>query len=277
MEIIDHNIKVFLKVAEAGSITKAAKELYISQPAVSKAIGKLEEEFGVQLFIRDRRSGLQLTEKARRILPVITRLLENEKELARVIGEQQRIRVAAMPIITTAVLSKVLPVFRDSFPDVTVEIIEGEADEINAAVRNGQADIGISIPPFEGLESELLLRDRMVAIYSGEKLTEVDLETDNIPLVMCSIGHEVVLNHIAKSLEQKNHIVVRNSETVISLVKNGNGIGIISEYVLLASDHKLSFCSVKPDISFDYVMIAPSFKKLPQHTRKFAELIKEKI
>lgn len=277
MEIIDHNIKVFLKVAEAGSITKAAKELYISQPAVSKAIGKLEEEFGVQLFIRDRRSGLQLTEKARRILPVITRLLENEKELARVIGEQQRIRVAAMPIITTAVLSKVLPVFRDSFPDVTVEIIEGEADEINAAVRNGQADIGISIPPFEGLESELLLRDRMVAIYSGEKLTEVDLETDNIPLVMCSIGHEVVSNHIAKSLEQKNHIVVRNSETVISLVKNGNGIGIISEYVLLASDHKLSFCSVKPDISFDYVMIAPSFKKLPQHTRKFAELIKEKI
>ena len=52
--------KIFYEVAKAGNISKAAKELYISQPAISKAISKLEESLGIKLFSRNSR-GVQLT------------------------------------------------------------------------------------------------------------------------------------------------------------------------------------------------------------------------
>ena len=52
--------KIFYEVAKAGNISKAAKELYISQPAISKAISKLEDSLGLSLFTRSSR-GVQLT------------------------------------------------------------------------------------------------------------------------------------------------------------------------------------------------------------------------
>lgn len=277
MEIINRNIKIFLKVVETGSITKAAKELYISQPAVSKAVAKLEEELGSVLFSRDRRNGLQLTETGRSILPTLSKLVETEKELVKLVGTTDKIRVATMPIITSAAISKVLPLFKKQYPEVSVELIEDGAEEINRMVSSGEADIGISIPPFEDLEAELLIKDRMVAIYTGEERTEVDLETSDKPLILCSIGHEVVSKCMEGSFEQQNCIVVRNSETVISLVQNGNGVGVISEYVLSKSDNTLNSCAVMPQISFDYVLVTKSFKKLSQPARELAELIKEQI
>ena len=56
--------KIFYEVAKAGNISKAAKELFISQPAISKSISKLEDGLGVTLFVRSSR-GVQLTEEGR--------------------------------------------------------------------------------------------------------------------------------------------------------------------------------------------------------------------
>ncbi|MCD7811294.1 MAG: LysR family transcriptional regulator [Ruminococcus sp.] len=60
--MINNNLKVFVKVAENLSITETAKELYISQPAVSNAIKNLEKELSLKLFHRDKRVGLHLTD-----------------------------------------------------------------------------------------------------------------------------------------------------------------------------------------------------------------------
>lgn len=62
MVIISNNLRIFLRVAEKGNITKIAGELYVSQPAVSKAIKNLEEKLQLKLFHRDKHRGLILTD-----------------------------------------------------------------------------------------------------------------------------------------------------------------------------------------------------------------------
>lgn len=66
--MLNHNLETFIKVAEHGSITQAAKTLYITQPAVSNAISKLETDLKVKLFFRDKRNGLILTDVGQKIL-----------------------------------------------------------------------------------------------------------------------------------------------------------------------------------------------------------------
>ena len=74
--MLNRNLELFIKVAEYGSITKAAKALYITQPAISNALAKLEGELGVKLFFRDKRNGLLLTEVGKQIL-LLSRQMED--------------------------------------------------------------------------------------------------------------------------------------------------------------------------------------------------------
>ena len=68
MILLNHNLRIFIRVAEKGSITEAANELYISQPAVSKAIKILEDELNLKLFHRNKRKGLILTDIGHEII-----------------------------------------------------------------------------------------------------------------------------------------------------------------------------------------------------------------
>ena len=62
MIMLNNNLHIFITAAQTGSLTEAAKKLYVSQPEVSQAIKKLEEELNVNLFIRNKISNLILTD-----------------------------------------------------------------------------------------------------------------------------------------------------------------------------------------------------------------------
>ena len=66
--MISHSLRIFLKVAENNSVTVTANELFISQPAISKAIKILEQRLNIKLFHRDKRRGLILTDAGEKIL-----------------------------------------------------------------------------------------------------------------------------------------------------------------------------------------------------------------
>ena len=81
MIMLNNNLHIFIIAAETGSLTETAKKLYISQPAVSQAIRKLEEELNVKLFIRNKRSSLVLTDVGREILTLANQMYELENRL----------------------------------------------------------------------------------------------------------------------------------------------------------------------------------------------------
>ena len=118
--------KIFYEVAKAGNISKAAKELYISQPAISKAISKLEDSLGLSLFTRSSR-GVQLTsegeilfEHAKEAFDTLSR---GEQELKRIqefdIGH---LRIGVSNTLCKYVLLPYLKTFIDQYPHMKVTI-----------------------------------------------------------------------------------------------------------------------------------------------------------
>ena len=80
--MLNRNLEIFLRVAEYGSITRAAKTLYITQPAASNAISKLEAELNVKLFFRDKRNGLILTDVGQKILLLAKQMEDLDNRIA---------------------------------------------------------------------------------------------------------------------------------------------------------------------------------------------------
>lgn len=75
-----NKLKIFINVADAASITRAAEALHITQPAVSKAVKKLEDDLGVPLFFRDKRNGFALTDTGEHILGFARQMMLMEEK-----------------------------------------------------------------------------------------------------------------------------------------------------------------------------------------------------
>ena len=121
--MMSYGLKVFLSVAERGSVTDTANELFVTQPAVSKAIKSLEDKLSLKLFHRDKRKGLTLTDAGRKIFLLARQMRDLEERIYRTAFHENNclggtLRVASVPIATTLIVSKVLRRYREKFPAV---------------------------------------------------------------------------------------------------------------------------------------------------------------
>ena len=143
--------KIFYEVAKAGNISKAAKELYISQPAISKAISKLEDSIGIPLFTRSSR-GVQLTaegqvlfEYAKEAFEALTR---GEQELKRIqefdIGH---LRIGVSNTLCKYVLLPYLKTFIDQYPHMRISIEGQSTAQTIAGLEQHKLDLGLIAEP----------------------------------------------------------------------------------------------------------------------------------
>ena len=140
--------KVFYVVAKYKSITKAAEELYISQPAVSHAIKQLETELGGKLFNRVSR-GMELTETGGRqmfetVSKVMAMLGDAEKNFSnmKTLATGQ-VNIAAADNVINCFLLDDVKKFKDLYPDVSLKFFNGTSKECAQLVKSGKADVGL--------------------------------------------------------------------------------------------------------------------------------------
>lgn len=141
------NYSYFLQIADCKSISRAAESLYISQPALTKYLRKLEEELGVQLFER-RQGTLKITDAGQYFYEYVTRSLEDERVLRAKIAE---IRTAGRATITigmplwrsSVTLPDFLPLFFERHPFISVRLFEGSASKLENALMNDTVDFCI--------------------------------------------------------------------------------------------------------------------------------------
>lgn len=270
MIMLNHNLRIFLNVAEKGSITDTANELFISQPAVSKAIKIIEDELNLKLFFRDKRRGLILTDAGHEILLLARQMADTENRIYQAAFRANnfiggKVKVASIPILTSVILAPVFCEFRKKYPYVTLELLESGSMDIRRAVEEHQVDFALTAAPFGGLDYQVLMKDRMIAASKDplphEETVNLNLEPERF--IFCRAGHETAMEMLkARKVNISSSFIVQQADTVLSLAETRNGIGVISELVLDHTPNDLYRYPVDPVIEYDIGLIAGDLNDL---------------
>lgn len=235
--------RVFYIVAKVKSISGAAKELYISQPAVSRSIKQLEEKLCKQLFLRTPR-GMQMTREGELLFKYIEQaynlisIAENKFiELQHIVNGEVRFGVS------TAVFSSYLlpniKVFHDNYPNVKINIKNKSTYEIIDFLIKGELDFGIVDLPIEecgefNIKEMWTVQDCFVCNEKYKFLLKKPIhlkELENYPILLreknrnTRIYIDKVLEHydvnIVPELEMTGH------DAMVEFIKMGFGIGCV--------------------------------------------------
>lgn len=235
--------RVFYIVAKVKSISSAAKELYISQPAVSRSIKQLEEKLGKQLFFRTPR-GMQLTHEGELLFKYIGQaynlisIAENKfTELQNIINGE--VRVGVSTTVFTSYLLPFIKVFHDNYPNVKINIKNKSTYEIVDLLKKSELDFGIVDLPIKkytefNIKEMWTVQDCFVCNEKYKFLLEKPIplkELENYPILLreknrnTRIYIDKVFQHygvnIVPELEMTGH------HAMIEFIKMGFGIGCV--------------------------------------------------
>ena len=197
--ITDFRLRVFRTAAEKLSFTRAASELFITQPAVTKHVGELERQLGVALFLR-RGGTISLTPEGERLLGYARRILSLYGELNEAFAPDGavpggEIALGASTTLSQYVLPAVLSRFRKRYADIRVTVADGNTERIERLVADERIDVGL----IEGqaarpsLRYETFMQDELVLVTSaGNRALGRDgmcaADLTSVPLVIRETG-----------------------------------------------------------------------------------------
>jgi len=138
--------RVFYVVAKTGNLSKASKELFISQPAVSYGIKQLEEQLGGRLFVRTAK-GMELTPEGQMIYEYVSRAYDEltaaENRFSQMRGlEEGTVHIGASDTISKYFILPRIEAFKKKYPKITIKITNRTTDEIMNLLKSGKVDLG---------------------------------------------------------------------------------------------------------------------------------------
>lgn len=138
--------RVFYVVAKTGNLSKASKELFISQPAVSYGIKQLEEQLGGRLFVRTAK-GMELTPEGRMIYEYVSRAYDEltaaENKFSQMRGlEEGTVHIGASDTISKYFILPRIEAFKKQYPKINIKITNRTTDEIMNLLKAGKVDLG---------------------------------------------------------------------------------------------------------------------------------------
>ena len=171
----DRQLKYIVAIAEAGSISLAAKRLYISQPSLSSLLSHVEDEIGVLLFDRDTSplkptyAGEQYITAAKQILGIQRNLDSHFADIRH--GKEGRLVLGVGSKLLTHIFPKLIPVFMLHNPGIQIEIVEGSVDYLTEKLHSNEVDAVISnhVINLPNVSSRIISHQRM-AIYTPRGL-----------------------------------------------------------------------------------------------------------
>lgn len=172
-------VRVFHAVAQAGSFTRAAERLGLSQSAISRQIGALEEDLGTPLFHRHAR-GLVLTEQGEILLQAASEVAKRMASVQAALGESRdapagHLRVNATVGIGTVWLVAHLPEFLERFPEITVSLVISDGD-VDLSMREADVAIRVARPT----QPDLIQR-RLMTVHTHIYGSLAYLERHGVP------------------------------------------------------------------------------------------------
>lgn len=285
-----HLLEQFVALARTRNFTRAAEELHLSQPALSRAIQKMEDQLGQPLFERKPREvvltelGEKLLDRAREILQFMEDTFAELSEA----GHRARIRLGTIPTIAPYFLPRLLRSFAGKHPDVLTVVQEDTTDNLVKRCVRGEIDMAILALPVAagGLEVEPVFDEELLLVLpAGHPLaaskTVAIGALEGLPFVTLNEVHCLSENIASFCRRQSVQPVTveRTSQlaTIQELVALGHGVSIVPEMArgLDASDQRVyrSFRGEKPCRTVAMVWNGQRFqsqaaKALMEHLRR---------
>ncbi len=295
MNINYESYRIFYHVATCGSISSAAEELLISQPAVTWQIKSLEEQLGITLFIRTKK-GVILTDEGKVLFEYVKNGVENfsngENALTNLKNlDTGTIRIGASTTVSKHVLMPYLTKFHEEYPNIDIKIVNSLTENLLKDLRNGNLDILLlNLPMEEAKDLKITKILDVQDIFVGNKkyydLTKNissinDLNT--YPLIFQKnpsntrkyLDNYLKTNNI--SLKPKMEVVSYN--LIMDLVAAGFGIGYATkEFISQELKNKTLYeINIKPKIPKRYIGIVTLNKTMPNYSvNKLINLILNK-
>ncbi|WP_321869668.1 LysR substrate-binding domain-containing protein [Paraburkholderia tropica] len=254
------SLRVFLLVAEHGSLTKAAENGQLTLSAVSKRIAELESVTDCALFIR-RARGVELTPAGVALLDHANRVVDQVNRMASEMGDYAAgVRGHVRMWANTSAIVQFLPVdlagFLNAHPRIKVSLEERLSHEIVAALGAGKADLGVFADnvPAPGIERRLYRRDELVLLVpQGHPFAQRDVirfaETLDEDYVGLSDGSSLLarMTDAAFAAERtlKLRIQASNFDGVCRMIEAGLGIGILPRDSVSGARGKIGVSKVK--------------------------------
>lgn len=277
-------LRAFHHVAISGGFSRAARELHLTQPAISDQVRKLEEEYDVLLFDRQHKQ-IALTPMGEKLLAVTHRLFDAESQALDLLQESRALRAGQLRLVADSVhhVLHVVSAFRERYPGVQMTIRTGNTETVVAQLINYEADIGVlgDTAPSRDFETIALNATPIVAFVAAGHAVAARpslsfAELAELPLVMRERG-----SRTRRLLEQRAvemgvtlrfAIEVEGREAVRDVVAAGAGIGFVSEAEFVAGQGLVRIPLAGAPILMDETLICLGERRDSKAIRAFLDI-----
>ena len=289
-------LEAFVQVSESGSFSKAAKELFLTQPTISAHISSLEKELNVRLFIRNTKE-VSLSDDGKDLYRYAKQITDLEKAIEERFymdsdDGKHFITIAASTIPAQYLLPKVLMCYRERYPKEQIKIMETDSSEVVTQVVDHMVDVGFTGTVLEKKHCKYIpfYKDELAVITPDTPEYRIlkEQNRDDIdwikrkPLILREEGSgtrkeaENQLKNAGISMEALDIVAsIANQETIKKSVKQGMGITVLSRLAAEDEDGLLIFPIPGADEGRDINLVYNKNYQMTRSADRFIRIVKE--
>lgn len=292
MKIDFDGVQAFVAIAELGGFGKAARELHITQTALTRRLQKLERYLNLRLLDRTTRQvqltpvGRDFLPQARGIVQQMTHAVERLRDVSlRAMGN---VTLACIPSMTSHVLPKVIQHYAQLHPDNRIQIFDGSSGEVRNAVLSGQAELGIGLAgdKHPELQESAWLNDPLVFICGQhhplarrQSVTWSDLDgTELVGVSRFAATRELTDYRLAgRGIHLQAKYEVQHHATALNLVAAGVGSAVLPSSTFVEGDRPglRKIALTAPSVKRKVVLLRPQRGTLSPAAEAFHALLRK--
>jgi DNA-binding transcriptional LysR family regulator len=286
-------VEVYRVVVTAGSVTAAAQMLFVSQPAVSRILGDLEDAVGFKLFARTKRQLVQ-TEEGKLFYEEIRKAFIGLDDLAQTavsIREHNKgqLRVITLPSFAATLMPELIAKFSTAYPRLPISIEVQSTERIADWIANSKFDIGLTIPPAESplVNAKVLTQMESVCIlHKNHRLANKafisakDLHGERfISFKSDSLARHDIDDLFNKEGCQRNLFVeARTVESICGLVAAGLGVSVVGPlWIPKHIQYNLVAKPFRPRVPVDLLLLTPANRPVSRVAELFIKIVTEHL
>lgn len=292
-------LEAFVQVAEGGSFSKAAKELFLTQPTISSHISSLERELNARLFVRNTKE-VSLSEDGIKLYKYAKQMLDLQREIEVTFGmdeegESHAVTIAAYTIPAQYLLPEVLTRFSERYPQEQIRIQETDSSKVVMQIVDHRVDIGFTGTVLEKKHCKYIpfYKDELVIITPNTPKYQ-ELAQGNKEDISWIKKEHVIMREEGSGTRKEAELQLKgagvkfagldiiasieNQETIKKSVRQGMGISVLSKLATadeVANGEILAFSIPNSDEGRDINLVYNKNYQMTRSAERFIKVVKE--